>query len=42
MDEMEFTEAESNLSDLITVYQNFQDASADDEEKWKGKEEKRK
>jgi hypothetical protein len=24
------------------VYQNFQDASADDEEKWKGKEEKRK
>ena len=31
MDEMEFTEAESNLSDLVTEYQNYQDASADDE-----------
>ena len=28
---MEFTEAESNLSDLVTEYQNYQDASADDE-----------
>ena len=42
MDEMVFTEAESNLSDLITVYQNYQDASADDEEKWNGKQEKKK
>ena len=31
MDELEFTEAESNLSDLVTEYQNFQDASADGE-----------
>ncbi len=31
MDEMEFTEAESNLSDLVTEYQNYQDASADDD-----------
>ena len=42
MDEMVFTEAESNLSDLITVYQNYHDASADDEEKWNGKQEKKK
>ena len=33
MDEMEFTEAESNLSDLVTEYQNYQDASVDDESK---------
>ena len=34
MDEMEFTEAESNLVDLISEYQQYQDASAldDDEE----------
>ena len=31
MDEIEFTEAESNLSNLVTEYQNYQDASADDE-----------
>ena len=31
MEEMEFTEAESNLSDLVTEYQNFQDTSADHE-----------
>ena len=36
MDEMEFTEAESNLSDLVTEYQNYQDASADDEGKEEG------
>eukprot|EP00917_Polyrhabdina_sp_WS-2016_P005581 GHVP01012477.1.p1 GENE.GHVP01012477.1~~GHVP01012477.1.p1 ORF type:complete len:441 (+),score=97.00 GHVP01012477.1:50-1324(+) len=29
MDEMEFTEAESNLNDLITEYQQYQEASAD-------------
>lgn len=41
MDEMEFTEAESNLSDLVTEYQNYQDASADDEgeEEEEGEEE---
>ncbi|KAI3321841.1 beta-1 and beta-2 tubulin [Xylariaceae sp. AK1471] len=29
MDEMEFTEAESNMNDLIAEYQQYQDASAD-------------
>merc|ERR1712032_496531 len=38
MDEMEFTEAESNLSDLVTEYQNYQDASADDEGEIEGEE----
>ena len=38
MDEMEFTEAESNLSDLVTEYQNYQDASADDEGEEEGEE----
>ena len=28
MDEMEFTEAESNLSDLVSEYQNSQDESS--------------
>ncbi|PWN95469.1 putative tubulin beta chain [Tilletiopsis washingtonensis] len=32
MDEMEFTEAESNLMDLISEYQQYEAASADDEE----------
>ncbi|KAK9471867.1 Tubulin/FtsZ, GTPase domain-containing protein [Dipodascopsis tothii] len=31
MDEMEFTEAESNLNDLIAEYQQYQDATVDDE-----------
>ncbi|EJP62346.1 beta-tubulin 1 [Beauveria bassiana ARSEF 2860] len=30
MDEMEFTEAESNLNDLVAEYQQYQDATADD------------
>jgi len=30
MDEMEFTEAESNLSDLVSEFQNYQDAGRDD------------
>ncbi|XP_044763115.1 tubulin beta chain-like [Coccinella septempunctata] len=30
MDEMEFTEAESNMDDLITEYQQYQDASVDE------------
>eukprot|EP00934_Nitzschia_sp_Nitz4_P000223 Nitzschia sp. Nitz4//scaffold179_size51476//45405//46878//NITZ4_006933-RA/size51476-processed-gene-0.8-mRNA-1//1//CDS//3329539237//223//frame0 len=30
MDEMEFTEAESNLNDLISEYQQYQDATADE------------
>ena len=31
MDEMEFTEAESNLNDLICEYQQYQDATAEEE-----------
>ncbi|KAF7761595.1 hypothetical protein Agabi119p4_9587 [Agaricus bisporus var. burnettii] len=31
MDEMEFTEAESNMQDLVAEYQQYQDATADDE-----------
>ncbi|XP_026850467.1 tubulin beta chain isoform X2 [Drosophila persimilis] len=31
MDEMEFTEAESNMNDLISEYQQYQEATADDE-----------
>ncbi|OAE26102.1 hypothetical protein AXG93_4022s1140 [Marchantia polymorpha subsp. ruderalis] len=31
MDEMEFTEAESNMNDLVSEYQQYQDASAEDE-----------
>ena len=29
--EMEFTEAESNMNDLVSEYQQYQDASADEE-----------
>jgi tubulin beta len=31
MDEMEFTEAESNMTDLIAEYQQYQEAKIDDE-----------
>ncbi|AQK62555.1 Tubulin beta-7 chain [Zea mays] len=31
MDEMEFTEAESNMNDLVAEYQQYQDATADEE-----------
>ncbi|KAI8120498.1 Tubulin beta-3 chain [Lucilia cuprina] len=31
MDEMEFTEAESNMNDLVSEYQQYQEATADDE-----------
>eukprot|EP00121_Abeoforma_whisleri_P016843 Awhi_evm2s15438 len=30
MDEMEFTEAESNMNDLVSEYQQYQDATGDD------------
>ncbi|EFJ23947.1 hypothetical protein SELMODRAFT_19793, partial [Selaginella moellendorffii] len=30
MDELEFSEAESNLNDLVTVYQQYRNASIDD------------
>jgi tubulin beta len=32
MDEMEFSEAESNLNDLVSEYQQYQDATADEED----------
>ncbi|MBN3325523.1 TBB5 protein, partial [Atractosteus spatula] len=32
MDEMEFTEAESNMNDLVSEYQQYQEATANDEE----------
>ena len=32
MDPMEFTEAESNMNDLVSEYQQYQDATAEDEE----------
>lgn len=32
MDEMEFTEAESNLNDLVSEYQQYQEATADQDE----------
>ena len=31
MDEMEFTEAESNMNDLISEYQQYQEATVDDD-----------
>merc|ERR1712200_375900 len=31
MDEMEFTEAESNMNDLISEYQQYQEAGTEDE-----------
>ena len=31
MDEMEFTEAESNMNDLVSEYQQYQEATADEE-----------
>jgi len=33
MDEMEFTEAESNMKDLVSEYQQYQEAAPDNEEK---------
>lgn len=32
MDEMEFTEAESNMNDLVSEYQQYQDAAVDEED----------
>jgi tubulin beta len=31
MDELEFTEAESNMNDLISEYQQYQDTTTDDD-----------
>ena len=39
MDEMEFTEAESNMNDLVSEYQQYQDASAEEEGEFDEEEE---
>ncbi|PON75682.1 beta-tubulin [Parasponia andersonii] len=39
MDEMEFTEAESNMNDLVSEYQQYQDATADEELEYEDEEE---
>ena len=31
MDEMEFTEAESNMNDLVSEYQQYQDATVEED-----------
>jgi len=38
MDEMEFTEAESNLNDLVSEYQQYQDATIEDSDDVEGDE----
>ncbi|KAE8715555.1 Tubulin beta-2 chain [Hibiscus syriacus] len=39
MDEMEFTETESNMNDLVAEYQQYQDATVDDEGEYEEEEE---
>ena len=39
MDEMELTEAESNMNDLVSEYQQYQEATADDEGDFEDEEE---
>ena len=39
MDEMEFTEAESNMNDLVSEYQQYQEATADEEAEFDEEEE---
>lgn len=39
MDEMEFTEAESNMNDLVSEYQQYQEAGISDGEEYGGEEE---
>ena len=39
MDEMEFTEAESNMNDLVSEYQQYQEATADDDGEFEDEEE---
>ena len=38
MDEMEFTEAESNMNDLVSEYQQYQEASIDEEDFYEDQE----
>jgi len=35
---MEFTEAESNMNDLVSEYQQYQEATVDDEEEFEEEE----
>ena len=37
--QMEFTEAESNMNDLVSEYQQYQDASAEEEGEFEEEEE---
>lgn len=39
MDEMEFTEAESNMNDLVSEYQQYQDALVEDDVEFDEEEE---
>lgn len=39
MDEMEFTEAESNMNDLVSEYQQYQDATVEDEGEFEDEDE---
>ena len=39
MDEMEFTEAESNMNDLVSEYQQYQEATVEDEGDFEEEEE---
>lgn len=39
MDEMEFTEAESNMNDLISEYQQYQEATVDEDQEFDEEEE---
>lgn len=39
MDEMEFTEAESNMNDLVAKYQKYQDATTEEDEEYEEDEE---
>ena len=41
MDEMEFVEAEMNMNELISEYQQYQDASADENDPDEQEEEKK-
>ena len=38
MDEMEFTEAESNMNDLVSEYQQYQDATAEEDGEYEEEE----
>ena len=39
MDEMEFTEAESNMNDLVSEYQQYQDATVEEDAEFEEGEE---